>query len=555
MKNVSCLAAAVFAAAIFTIPPLFAGGQIEGGPNVAAPGIGLSAPGRLPLVEKKVTLTAFIPSIGLIADLRTNADVLWLEKVSNVHIEWIESSKVDAKNKLAVLLASGDYPDIIFGANGSGLANQDMYRYGMQGVFLPLNDLIEKQGFWIKELFAAEPGLKQIITSPDGKIYGLPAVFTDDYHMTMRQKFWINKAWLDRLGLELPATTDEFHVVMKAFKKRDANGNGDANDEIPMTGAKRSLEDLVLWLMGAFVPAGGPDDSGDAFLNCYEFVVNGNVSFSANTDEFREGLRFVRKLYKEGLFDVAALTQDRSQIKPLVEGAVNRIGGAASHHPGNFTSLSDDKGAPINEYVALPPLKGPSGNASTPWLIDAVIKSGEFVITDKCKYPELAFRWADQFYRLESMMHDKGIEGVHWSRVPASENLSALNGKTAKYKYLKPLAQQDNAQINMGPGWTRDLKNEFAKSSGFSYEEYLYNATKRYEPYKIRRYPYATVSISDADFTEFTDLRRTLHAYIAEATDRFVIGDMDIETQWDGYVSQLEQIGLSRYISILQESL
>lgn len=515
----------------------------------------LSPPGELPLTEEKVTLTAFVPSTGFIADLKTNAFALWLEEQTNVHIEWIESSKVEARNKLSILLASGDYPDIIFGTNGSGLANEDIYRYGQQGVFIPLNSLIETKGFWIKDLFKAEPGMLDVITSVDGNIYGLPAVFTDDYHMTMRQKFWINREWLDRLGLSLPRTTAEFRAVMRAFKLRDANGNGDPSDEIPMTGGKRNLEDLALYLMSAFVPSGGQDDSGDAYLNNYEFIIDDKVFFSANTEAYRQGLLYIRSLYEDGLFDVSALTQDKSQIKPLVEGKWNRIGGAASHHPGNFSTLSNDPDAPIHQYEALPPLTGPEGFSSTVWFIDAVVKPGEFVITDKCKYPELAFRWADQFYRLESMMHDKGVEGVHWALVEPWENLTALNGKPASYKYLKPLSAEDNAQINMGPGWTRDLKNEFATSPGFSYEEFLYNATKLYEPYKVRRYPYATVSIGDSDFAEFNDLRRILHTYIAESTDRFIIGDLDINRDWDAYKDQLEKIGLSQYLAILRKYL
>lgn len=515
----------------------------------------VSAPGQLPLVEEQITLTAFVPSIGFIKDFSTNALYLWIEEQTNIKIDWIESSKVDAKNKLSVLLASGEYPDIIFGASGSGLANQDIYRYGRQGIFIPLNDLIESHSYWLKDLFISEPQFKEVITSPDGKIYGLPAVITDDYHMIMRQKFWINKTWLDRLELEIPRTTDDFYNVMKAFKEQDANGNGNPSDEIPMTGAKRNLENMALWIMSAFIPAGGPDDSGDAFLNNYEFIVDDTVFFSANKQDFREGLRYLHKMYSDGLFDISALTQDRSQIKPLIEGTVNRIGAFASHHPSNVATLTDDMNEPIHDYIVLPPLRGPKGFVSTPWLIDAVIRPGEFVITDRCKYPELAFRLADHFYRLESMLHDKGIEGVHWAKVNPSEKLVALNGGIAKYKYLKPLSSEDNAQINMGPGWTRNLKNEFAKSKTFSYEELLFNATKIYDPYKIKRFPYSTASISDTSFNEFIDLRRIIHTYIGEATNRFIIGDLDIEQDWNEYVRELEHMGLNRYLEILQESL
>ncbi|AEJ61588.1 extracellular solute-binding protein family 1 [Spirochaeta thermophila DSM 6578] len=523
------------------------------GEQQTAQKVKITPPGELPIVEEPVTLSVFIPSVGFIQDMKTNPMAQWVEQETNVKIEWIETSKVDARTKLSVILASGDYPDIIFGCTDSALSKQDVYRYARQGLFLPLTDLIESQGYFIKELFEAEPWVKDAITYPDGEIYSLPAVFTDDYHMTMRQKFWINKAWLDRLGLKMPTTIDEFYAVMKAFKEKDANGNGDPNDEIPMTGAKRHLEDLAMWIMNAFIPAGGQDDSGDALLNCYEFIIDGKVVFTANKPEFREGLRFLRKLYQEGLFDVAALTQDRSQVKPLIEGKVNRIGGYASHHPANMCSLSGDPAAPMHQFTALPPIKGPQGKAHTPWFIDAVIRPVEFVMTNNCEYPEVAFRWADHFYRLETALHDKGVEGVHWAKVDPSENLIAINGEPAKYKYLKPLTPDDNAQINMGPGWTRNLKNEFAKSEGFSYEELLYNATLLYEPYKVRRYPYATASIAEENLTEFIDLRRTIHTYVGEAIDRFIVGDLDVEKDWDAYLKELESLGLPRFMEILEE--
>jgi putative aldouronate transport system substrate-binding protein len=120
--------------------------------------------------------------------------------------------------------------------------------------------------------------------------------------------------------------------------------------------------------------------------------------------------------------------------------------------------------------------------------------------------------------------------------------------------YLKVLAKEDNAQINLGPGWTRDLKNEAAITPGYSYEAMLYNQTKLYEPYKVARFPYVTASVADRDTQEFTDLRRTIHTAIAESVDRFIIGDLDLGTQWDAYVAQLRQIGLPRWLAILQAS-
>ena len=523
-------------------------GAGDGGPEVNPPGV-------LPITDETLTLTGFIPSVGLIEDISTNASMRRLTERTNIEFRWTVSSKIDARNKLRVLLVGGEVPDIIQGTNGSGLSIQDIARYGAQGLFIPLNELIEEYGVNIKEMFEALPGVREAITSADGNIYSLPAVFTDDYHMTMRQKLWINQTWLDNLGLSMPETTEEFFEVMLAFRDRDANGNGDPDDEIPMTGAKRSQEDLAMWLMNAFIPAGGPDDSGDAQLNNYEFIVEGQVFFSADKPEFREGLRYIRRLYTERLIHVAAFTQDRDQISPLVEGgSAARVGAVASHHPGNFARLEDDPEARFRQYAALPPIRGPAGHASTAWLLDARIEQGQFVITSAARHPQAAIRLADYYFSLEFAENEKGREGVHWRRVSPEEGLVAINGGPARYEYLETLTTEDNAQINMGPAWTRDLKNEFARTGNYSYEEMLYDATIAYEPFKIARYPYATVHIDGEATDEFDHLRRTIHTFVGESVDRFIIGDLDLETQWDEYVRQLNRIGLPRYLEILRRA-
>jgi putative aldouronate transport system substrate-binding protein len=74
----------------------------------------------------------------------------------------------------------------------------------------------------------------------------------------------------------------------------------------------------------------------------------------------------------------------------------------------------------------------------------------------------------------------------------------------------------------------------------------LYKQTLLYEPYKVARFPYATASIAEKDMQQFNDLHRTIHTFVAESIDRFIIGDLSLDTQWDSYVAQLNQIGLPR---------
>ena len=100
-----------------------------------------------------------------------------------------------------------------------------------------------------KQAFEEIDGLKEYITTPDGNIYSLPNI-DGSLHVQYNMKLWINTQWLDNLGLDMPTTTEEFYEVMKAFKEKDANGNGDPNDEIPLStvtsGAGTQLDGFLM---------------------------------------------------------------------------------------------------------------------------------------------------------------------------------------------------------------------------------------------------------------------------------------------------------------------
>ena len=108
---------------------------------------------------------------------------------------------------------------------------------GAQGYILPLNEYLDNSSVGYAAAFEKLPGLRDYITTPDGNIYSLPNV-DGSLHVQYNMKLWINTTWLENLGLEMPTTTEEFYDVLKAFKEQDANGNGDPDDEIPLSGVK-----------------------------------------------------------------------------------------------------------------------------------------------------------------------------------------------------------------------------------------------------------------------------------------------------------------------------
>src|SRR5690606_27597947 len=125
-----------------------------------------------PLVQEKKTFTAMVPSYG--TEWIDNDMTRWYEERTGVHIEWQVVQSEGAIQQLNLALASGDYPDIIFGFNWApfDLTMSAIAAYGAQGIFVPLNDYLEDNAPHLLTHVSQEyPIAMEIVTLPDGTIY------------------------------------------------------------------------------------------------------------------------------------------------------------------------------------------------------------------------------------------------------------------------------------------------------------------------------------------------------------------------------------------------
>ncbi|GFZ82665.1 hypothetical protein GCM10008018_30640 [Paenibacillus marchantiophytorum] len=129
------------------------------------------------------------------------------------------------KAKLPVMIASGEYPDIVSGKIDG------FNKYGQSGAFIPLNEPIAKWAPNIKKNLIDNPEAKSQTIAFDGNHYSVPMLSA----MRTSEGMLVRKDWLDRLGLPMPETIDDWYTMLKAFKEKDANGNGDSNDEVPFS--------------------------------------------------------------------------------------------------------------------------------------------------------------------------------------------------------------------------------------------------------------------------------------------------------------------------------
>lgn len=513
----------------------------------AAEQIELTEPGTYPLVNEKTTLKVMVRGNPLVENFETNEFTKWYEEKTNVHIEWEIVPEQSMQEKLNLVLASEDYPDVILGLN---ISPAQQMIYGSQGAFLPLNDLIEKQGTQTKKMFEDNPNIKSIITALDGNIYALPEV-NECYHCSMSQKLWIYEPWLRKLNLDMPETTEEFYEVLKAFKEQDPNGNGIA-DEIPLSISPKSWSSSIdAFLLNAFV-------YNPVFSSNYKhiFVKDGKLDVSYNKPEWREGLRFMNRLYAEGLLAPESFTQDDNQLIQIGENPDTVILGASTGgHQGVFTQLLGESGR-WKEYKTVPPLQGPGGVRYAAF--DSTgLNPGAFVITKKAKHPELALRWADGLYEREHTLRSVyGRPDQEWRE--AKEGEIGINGEPADWSELKSYGTVQNvAWIQTGPSLrTNDFRLSAVAKGEDDLEVILYNETKNnYEPHKptdVSTVP--PLFLSNEQASEAADLSKTINDYVDEMMARFIIGDASLDNDWDVYVQQLEAMNVSRLLEIYQQA-
>lgn len=495
------------------------------------------APGDMPITQEKTTLTIYAPKTNYIEDLTTNEFTQWYEEQTNIHVDWQIASGDLAQSK-NVMLASGNYPDVMLDCN---INRSEQLVYGEQGIFIDLTQLINEQTKWIKETLDARPEVKERLVTPQGKIYGLPKI-NDVYHGTYSNKMWVYQPWLDKLGIETPTTTEEFYQMLKAFKEQDPNGNGIA-DEIPMAATKDlGGSGIDGFLMNSFVYC-----SNDRLM-----VEDGKISFVGTTEEYREGLRYLNRLYSEGLLLADSLIQDRKALTSLGENPdVPILGCAPALWFGMFTIAGGDSGR-YKDYQAIEPLIGPNGVRQTPKKAPEY-SGNSFSITRNCKNTVAAIRWADWFYSMEGALSSQyGLENEGWQR--ASEGQTGLDGNPAIWVAVQKFGSlQNSTWSNFGVfNLSEELRLGMAADESDETERILYNVTKeKYEPYGADK-SVPELFFNQEQATEFTELETQITSEIQQSVAAFVSGEKSLDTDWDDYLQRLDDMGLQQYLELYQ---
>ncbi|WP_456288059.1 ABC transporter substrate-binding protein [Paenibacillus sp. AK002] len=487
----------------------------------------------------KVKLTAIITKHPLTKPL---AEMEWLQKVeetAGVDIEWQEIT-ADWGQKKGTMLASGDIPDLFIGPNV--ITDADFAQF--QGLFQDLSGMLE-QAPNVQNMFNEKPDTKIIATQSDGKIYGLPK-YQRFWPATASRQF-INQQWLDHLGLSMPTTWDELYEVLVAFKEKDANGNGDPNDEIPM--------DWPGGIGGYFNPAvllGSmgitlTDGSGQGY-----FVEDGQVKNFLTDERYKTMVSFLNKLYKAGLINPEVFTHDYTKFQSIArgEGDTAKVG---------FTwgwVASDRFGEQLApQYASMPPMKVSADYAGKlSWSYDHYslnYGTNHIVMSAKTKNKEAAMKFINELYAPEV-----GMQVLFGSLGPNIKD----NGD-GTYAVLPP------ADAKMDPGtwkWTSTMADNGAfyipdtlkLTLGTDMQEVLgqsepLEAALDVDPDKDV-FPGMFIKYSTMDNNAMS-LNNTNVMNLAESSFAKWVTKGGVEAEWDAYIKESEKAGLKQNLEIMQK--
>ncbi|TVY08838.1 extracellular solute-binding protein [Paenibacillus cremeus] len=501
----------------------------QGGAPEAKPSANAStvSPTGFPVVKEKVTLKGFARKDAQLGDYAQMA--LWkqIEEKTNIHVDWVTPALQDATEKVNLAIASGDLPDFFI---KGVIPQEDVIKYGSQGILLPLEKLIDSYAPNLKAILDKKPELRASITSPDGHIYTLPRIV--DYGLLGVPRFpMLNMTWTSKVGMQPPKTSDELYQLLKAFKEKDPNGSGTA-DEIPYSA--HNLDWAMRGLEGMF----GLERNLDYYTNVDS---SNKVHIWVTDDKYKQLLQYAHKLYAEGLMDKEIFTQtDQLYFGKL---AANRVG---------FTPLltSQNAGKFANDYKGITPIKGPGGDQLWNMRQDTNAGGAKAAITKANKNPEATMRLLDYFYSDEgaTLQYMGGQEGDTYTKSADG----SLHYKPELLKSSKGFAVEIGARTiwpgGMEPGYYTE--KQLAPMMEGTTRPADFNTVKDY----VTKNYHAMPLLSKEKQDQMTALRTDIDTFLKEMQAKFILGDASFDT-WGKYTETLKKMGIDKLEAQYQDAM
>ncbi len=503
--------------------------------------------------DDPITYTFFVRDSG-VAPSDDNPVIKKIQELTGVTLEF-EFLVGDLDQKLGVMIAGGDYPDVIF-AGDAATKLMDA------GAFIPLEDEIPKY----PNLNARYGKVINDLKQADGHMYNMEiyGYFNSDvveeapvYECGIG--FYIQKAVLEEAGYPEIRTLDEYFKLIEDYMAKHPEIDG-----VKTTGFEILADGWRNWaLLNPVQNLKGAGNDGAIFVDPETY----ETSFFQTSEDSYSFYKKLNEEYKKGVISADTFTQDYDQyIAKLTTGSV--LGFYDQNW--NFSSAQDllkADGKYDRTYVAVP--------VTNPGVQDGYIDKSSGIptgtngvgITVNCEDPERLLRFFDWLLQREVQDYLQwGEEGTDWVYTEDGGKALTDERRAVVYDTARKRDETGFTLWNYCPKWQGIYTEDgMPTGTGESADEYLaaqsdydkaflegygikYPAELFSEPVKRPAYyPVWAMSLEDGSAaavanTKITDVTMKFFPRLILAAD-----DAEYDKIWDEFLKEFNSIDLESY--------
>lgn len=465
--------------------------------------------------------------IGTDGSYNTAASNRYLEEQTGIRIEYIEYDMFSYAQNFNLLIAAGDYPDMLSSLDSS---------YG-GGITKALEDdvILDLTDYVMNDMPAYYQALEKAdvwneIATDDGQILAINSLSSQE---VINRGPMIRQDWLDAQNLEAPSTYDELTEVGAALKSA-------YNLDYAFFVSALVNPDITL-SAGYDLPGFDINTSGSGF-----YQEDGQVKSCLVSENLKDYLKYLNGWYQKGLISKDFFTRYAADVKDAFAGGQCAVcwdnADYITEHNQNEELIA--KGF---RCVGLPVTRKDE-NQTLHFSLGMGNSVGEGVsISTNCEDPELLITLMDWFFTEPGInLCNYGIEGTSYDMDMDGHAVWSKNVTEADVLFR--LALVDYTFNGMPSLW--DEQRYWSEI----YDEDAYEAVNLWQnvsndkAWTMPSALYYTTEEATAYAMKMSDVETRANEFILSA----VIGEVDVDTAWDSYVEEIWSLGLQDCIDAKQ---
>ena len=489
-----------------------------------------------PISAEKITLRIFSTKGVDVGDFNTFEYLNRHCEANNITVEWEQCSQDLADERLNVIVASGELPDMFW-----GLTEKQYSQLKQAGALAELQDYLADCPRFNKKI-EEFPDAKKYYMEPDGTVYMMPMLDG----LTANQPLICRRDWLEELGMDLPVTKDDWYQYWVAVRDNDMNKNGDPGDEIPFTAEKLSY---VLNLVSAF-------EMVDGFF--VDVKDNNQIKFSYIDPRYKEFLEWLNMLWNENLIDHSIFTNDKKTLQS--NNALNLVGSYSGKLNGQLNTYMATLGSKIEGYdlVGTEPIMSDGGLQIHPFcqpLVKCDSSASGAVVSVSSKYPKECVQFCDWFYDFSDP-----YGGGFMSIFGYEDDTFVYNEDKSEYNYSDNVLKNPDG---LSPQQVLSKKTTRGQHAGYvdpvgSFKMWAPQVEEAYSHIKpfydeSLKYIVPPLAFTDAENKEIRSTMADINTFVEENISDFMTGKQPLDN-FDAFVEKVNKMGIGRILDLYNKA-